>query len=921
MLETLERLILDPITEPPPYGVAANRPIEITGNRTPSPEGHGVFLKEHSYPRPEMTSTFAGSRDSQGEQRFGKPKLSNRKIPIKVFVTEASGVGPVINQATNPAGELVKKFTSGADFVVTKELTGTNGVQSLSGEFRDKHAYDGAGASKSLGIVKVKFPKAGTHTVSVFVYIPSSWDGGAPQLFAVGGEFVGSSGESRKAPDLAIRDAWQRISVTLTVVAGDLEGFFSFEAITMPSGVGTGIVYSDALQVEEGLVPTSFLCGDTPGCFWTGKPNESTSQRIGDGRDKKRFIRSLYDLQEKIEKFAEEGGTYKRVLPDGSYMVFDVAEASFVGNWEKQFNQGQVEFAFELTCKPGARLAPITLTTQEEKTLPILTFTETDIPGNMSALGDLLIEDIQGVDRKYVSVAMASRFLDVSANAEVFYQAENRLRLSGAGLAAGSGTPSGAEANKVVTCTLFGEYTSYLSTRSSGGTYTSHVGAQKMVARVWLPSANKGKVSIRTEYSQGDLLRWRSLEPVVFNAGDLEAQWVLIDLGVVRLNRAVVGTQRWEGRISAKSSSVGDLLHIDWIGIMPTEEFYGEVFGLSIPPATGTIVAYDDFSQGEGALAGKTAVAGGNWSGAGDADDFSVTGAPTFNARRQYTAFDVSAASNSLPGLNIGSRTGRYERLGTGKLASVSVETATTVPTLNGLFSYYTERRAVFARYLSSTEMLMGALDSDLDEVPTRKHFLRVGWGSGGGWTPLASKEINVTPGAAVVLSMYCGADGAGYLKLSSSSGTQIDIVTWSVQAVLATAGALNEGGYGLYHEIGSYPGAIWTAALAPYFDNFAAREMPALVNDAAVYANRDLRIRWDKTVREASDGSGAFDDVGLYKGDRLYIPPSGRENRPARISVLASRNAPKTGEDIQADDIKAILTITPRVIEVPEPV
>src|ERR1051325_5594846 len=127
MLETLERLIFDPITENPPYQVAANRPPEITGVRAPSPAGHGLFLVDHQSPRPKMQSTFASSRDSQGEERFGKPKLANRKIPIKAFISEASGVLAATNLIANPSFEtnLTSWFSSigSGDFGVTTALS------------------------------------------------------------------------------------------------------------------------------------------------------------------------------------------------------------------------------------------------------------------------------------------------------------------------------------------------------------------------------------------------------------------------------------------------------------------------------------------------------------------------------------------------------------------------------------------------------------------------------------------------------------------------------------------------------------------------------------------------------------------------------------------------------------------------------
>lgn len=905
MLESLERLILDPISEAPPYQVAANRPLEVTGRRAPSPEGHGIFLSEHQYPRPEAKTTFATSRDSEGEKRFGEPKLGNRKIPIKVYISEAQGVGAMTNVATNPAGEVVKKFNDGPDFVVTREL-GTAAVPSLTGEYRDKHAYDGAGGVPAVGSYSIPaLPGAGTYTFSAFVWIPSSWDGGKI-ILTNSGTFVGVELLNYSEADLTKRDQWQRLTMTAKFVAGDLSGVLDLYALAMPSSAGTGIVYSDGVQIESGSVATAFAYGDTPGCYWNGKPNESTSTRVGSGSDKKRFIRCLYDIQEKIEKLADEGGTLKRILPDGSWMVFDIEEASFVGEWSKPFNQGQQEFSFELICRPGARLAPVTYAAREEKTLPILTFTEVDVPGNMDALGDLLVEDIQGVDRAFAAVALASRFLDTSANAEPFYEAEGRTRLSGAVI-------SGA----TIQATLFDEFTPYLSTRSSAGTYTTHVGAQKIFARVKRPNANTGEFAIKLEYAQGDLLRWRGLDPVTFGAGALEEEWIWVDLGVVRLNGVAIGTQRWEGRVSMRSTVTGDTAQIDSLAILPCEEFYGEARALSIPSVLGPQIARDNFNHAVGVLTGKVATAGGTWSyPGGDTEDFATNGS---TATRMPAAFDVSGANNGPLG-SFHTVMGRYARLGVATQAAVMVSCDVDVPPS----PYSTDRRGVFGRYVDMNNMLMASLLHDYTSGGSMYYSLQVHKKKGGAWTnPASANAPGLTPGAMVTLTLYCAADGSGWASLKSGE-SQLAYTSWKADADLATAGTLQTGGYGIYHAVSAHPKTPGGDVPFPaaVFDSFTVRNATeAALTDAAIYANKDLRIRWDKALREASDGSGSLSDVGVYRGDRLLIPPSGRESRPVRVSVLTTRGLPNEQGDPGADDTKATLTVTPRVTEVPEPV
>lgn len=59
---------------------------------------------------------------------------------------------------------------------------------------------------------------------------------------------------------------------------------------------------------------------------------------------------------------------------------------------------------------------------------------------------------------------------------------------------------------------------------------------------------------------------------------------------------------------------------------------------------------------------------------------------------------------------------------------------------------------------------------------------------------------------------------------------------------------------------------------------------------------------------------------MSKVEGKFLRIPPSGREGRTVRIIVKASRNDPRTGADSGIDDLTATLTVTPRVLSVPEP-
>ena len=189
-------LILDPRSER-----AANAPLEVYAEHA---RGPGVYVTSHKYPDPEQEILSAGGRE--GKRRSGPPMLGNRQIPLELFVMgrrDDFAAAPV-NLSTNPKGELAAKYAGvGADFAITRERE-TGAVPSYMGEYRDKHAYDGAGVDSNAGLLNVTFPVAGTYTVSIWLWIPSTWDGAAPKLALE--TWFGGVVESTGEADLAVSE-------------------------------------------------------------------------------------------------------------------------------------------------------------------------------------------------------------------------------------------------------------------------------------------------------------------------------------------------------------------------------------------------------------------------------------------------------------------------------------------------------------------------------------------------------------------------------------------------------------------------------------------------------------------------------------------------------------------------------------------
>lgn len=235
---TTERVTLNPITEDPTL-----EPLDLVG----TDRSWGLYLLEHDYTPPELDTQKASSVDTEGDLVVSS-RYQNRTITAKVRVFEPPDLAAT-NLATNPKGEVVKKWTDGPDFPVTREA-GTAAIPAYRGDYRDKHAFDGSGTDNTMGSIAVTFPSEGIYICSVMVWIPSSYDGGGILMPIEAA--TGSSLKRQKGLDYTLRDQWQRTVYTLEVKAADLTGIAFLRCVGgMPSSAATGVIYTDAFQIEK----------------------------------------------------------------------------------------------------------------------------------------------------------------------------------------------------------------------------------------------------------------------------------------------------------------------------------------------------------------------------------------------------------------------------------------------------------------------------------------------------------------------------------------------------------------------------------------------------------------------------------------------------------------------------------------------
>jgi hypothetical protein len=500
--------------------------------------------------------------------------------------------------------------------------------------------------------------------------------------------------------------------------------------------------------------------------------------------------------------------------------------------------------------------------------------------------GRLVIDEDQAVDQNWVVWGIETNryytFTDSTGSGGLFYQAESRTALGGSAIAVGPAGASGAGSNVMRNTSLPTSNIAILSTQATaGGAHLSHVGTFRVYARVQAPATNAGTVSIALQWGDGDFRRFTtnagtSLDP------SWEASWRLVDLGLVDPSKVTSGTQQWEGRILARSTEAGDDIDIDWLMLVPADWGSGVISKAAQTPAPTGYSARDDFDQTAGALTAKTLPIGGTWAGAGDADDFNVTGSGAI------TRTAVSDASVE---------TGRYATASTPTLGNVAAGMSwvsfSNPVALNTAYG-------VIVRYVDTSNWLMLRMQLISAEVNIRL-LKRVA----GTVTELGSI---IWGDAGNLPALVVRADAAGNFAGWALSSAGASLGTPDIQGqdtVLATGGTLATGKVGIY-DVNSD-----ATANTRTYDSFWAY---TFASDAAVFASQSLEINSDGVRREDSGGT-MWVPPSVYVGDYLRVPPSGAEARTIRAVVKGSRSIPGQGADAGTDDISAKLFQTPRYL------
>jgi hypothetical protein len=310
---------------------------------------------------------------------------------------------------------------------------------------------------------------------------------------------------------------------------------------------------------------------------------------------------ALQDLEAKLAKLYREGGTLKRVYSDGREIVFDVLLLDgYEPTFDLQHHLADVTTAtFSLPCAPYGRGAEVTLSDHVETTLPWLVFTEASIPGDMPALGRLVVDN-DSVNTQYQMLwGIQSRYYN--AGAPLFYEAEAGTASSYSATATRSGASGGSVMRLSTTSgQVPGDWQPLVKFAP-----LAHVGSFRVFGRVYVPATNTGTISLRTNWrTTGSGAGATNTGVAIVDSAKLpyEGNFTLVDLGIVSFVEARRGDQNSTLMIEAQITATGDTVDLDHLALIPVNEGSGQARDPSnIVLGTGSAeIAYDGVWLGTG---------------------------------------------------------------------------------------------------------------------------------------------------------------------------------------------------------------------------------------------------------------------------------------------------------------------------------
>lgn len=608
---------------------------------------------------------------------------------------------------------------------------------------------------------------------------------------------------------------------------------------------------------------------------------------------------ALAALAEKVAKVNREGAELGYTLPTGETIYFDLLTADPLDpprdlDWDLA---GIERLAVKFTAKPFARLDEIAIVEDgrggytwgppglavgiAEPALPALVVTVPAPPGDVPGLGRVVVTDTAGADQAWFVWGQHAAPVASSTNA-LFYEAEDLTPLGTAVVATLPGASGGAVANVVNEDQLLANWAAVVSTRLRSGPGLTHIGGYRVYARIYRPQTNAGACSIALEWSTNGFVAPRRNEVSVYGQGDLEDSFLIADLGVVDIP---AGSTGWEGRVIAKSTAPGDDISVDWLLLVPTEQF--GVATVARPLAAPTaFLARDEFDQAAGTLSGKTAPVGGVWGGSGSRTDFSVAS----HVLRRTAVSDPDQLQ------------GRLAILGSTDFTDLAVAVDSSTSLLTGIVDGFDGALGVVARYVDASNFLVAYWH------PATTHR-RIDVVKVIGGTPavlqIARPAMPLSPSLMYRVTLAVSASGMWAAWWGVADSPQQRVVASGYDPDLAPAGTLSRGRPGI---VDSW---LFPNACTRTYDNFAVW-VPVL--DVAIGSSMSAQIAWNGVTRQDPETT-QWGTPGSYEGALMRTPPAGASGRSIRFAVKASRAAPGSGADSGIDGLSAKFYCQPQVL------
>jgi len=624
--------------------------------------------------------------------------------------------------------------------------------------------------------------------------------------------------------------------------------------------------------------------------------NQNAEGRIGlhiSGTSDSHFWGNVDNVVELVESAHRNRGSIVYQPPGGTALAYDLEAITVTGlpqpGIELRSRRAQAEISFE--AKPYGRLAATQLFSGGTLSGPIAGTTVESVGGQVMAFGDLELTEASSQTRDFVEIGVQADF--DPTNPEPLLLTAGTMSGAGGTLTVVTGTAGTASRPTGAYTTSGGNsYTirTGLSTTPTACATTStrtHKGYWKLRARVQ-PSATGVRVRLTWRVGDG---AWTAENWKVISGEDA---WVDLDLGTIQIP-SLSGTHKFEARIEAASASGYPNLDIDTLSLIPADR-YLQLRGRVVSSTTTALIAADDFqSHSAGTLNGKTPpiTAGGNWTGSGDSDDFSVV-----------TGGFVTRSATGDGG------NGRFASAGTAVAAGIDVRCDLELkgnPAIN-------DGVGIFCRYVDTSNYLLAMIvqTSGLPDLAGATFDLILYKVKTGTKTTLAAYSFPLSP-RLTTLRLGVNALTSGAVIVSTGDVGSESLTTrinFAGDTDTQAGGTLDDGRYGIYH--------VNSAATARehQFDNFAAVSSTAPTDQPAVFSGRKLQVTNEAALTASSDGA-YLANTPVREGNYLLLPPATRNGQKSRIVVRARRDdiEEQFADTGLTDNLTAKLSVTPRVL------